>query len=1029
MRILRIEVEGFMPFREPQVIDLGETNLFALVGPTGSGKSSLLDAVTFALYGKTPRWGGGNPARQLVSQSRSRARVGLEFEARGRRYQAVREVSVRAKTSSHEADFRCWQEDDWKPVSEERLTMTQTTDEIVRVVGMNYDTFIKTLLLPQGQFDRLLKPDKPRERREMLMDLAGLGIYDRMFEAAGRRVTEAQATADQLRAVVEEYGDCTPEAIELARRQAAEAAQAEKQALAACKSSEERLAVVRRGLELQARLEKLDATLACLEARRGDVDSQKERLERSRRLAGERVKLDAVDRIRGRVQQLESELLEAQEKAAGFELALRAAQDALQQAEEQAADLPGLEERRERLAELLGKAERHLALTTESRGHETKMNELSKRLAKTADGLKEARAKDEQLASHQSELRDQLEKLEVDEEALSTCELGLDRAGRLRTVQARVVEREQEVTAAAEWIARLTSLFDETREEVERCESARESCEAELEKARLALARAREQQAVAVLRTELRCGEECPVCLQSVSHVPDVPSAPELEEATAGLARCEKALKQGMKSLETARRAHEDAARERDRAEHQLENVRVSLAEAVAEGERLRQDLLELLDWENLPDDPVAELERRRARLKSQAEKLRNLGLELEEVGCERARVQSELAGLVADEKNLREQHASVADMLESRREELTGLTDELGEALGVEGDFVVAIDEQRKEIGARVQTLRTNLAAAREALQERERQAEGARAACSERERTLQKERKEQADREEGLQRLIEQHGYPDEGSLRADLLDDKVLEELRAELEAYERQVKTTHDGRDETLAQLGDQRFDAEQGAEAESAFEAARTAAQEASRRLGELTGAVKNLEERAQASAELQNKLSEARLRLETYKTLHSLLDARNLKQYVASYLLDSILERASSHLETLSGRYRLELNKKDEIFVVDSWNADESRDVRSLSGGETFLASLSLALALVDYLSQGTPLESLFIDEGFGTLDRETLEVVAQTLEQLQEKGRLVGIITHVMDLAERFPVRFEVRKAQTGSAVRSPVG
>jgi len=107
---------------------------------------------------------------------------------------------------------------------------------------------------------------------------------------------------------------------------------------------------------------------------------------------------------------------------------------------------------------------------------------------------------------------------------------------------------------------------------------------------------------------------------------------------------------------------------------------------------------------------------------------------------------------------------------------------------------------------------------------------------------------------------------------------------------------------------------------------------------------------------------------------------------------------------------------------------VDTWNGDEERSVRTLSGGETFLASLSLALALSEQVrslsvTERATLDSLFLDEGFGTLDPETLRTVVDAIEQLAGDGRLVGVITHVRELAEQFP-RLEVRKSQRGSTV-----
>lgn len=136
------------------------------------------------------------------------------------------------------------------------------------------------------------------------------------------------------------------------------------------------------------------------------------------------------------------------------------------------------------------------------------------------------------------------------------------------------------------------------------------------------------------------------------------------------------------------------------------------------------------------------------------------------------------------------------------------------------------------------------------------------------------------------------------------------------------------------------------------------------------------------------------------------------------------------MERATDRLRELSdGRYSL-VADDNHFRIRDHRNADELRDVRTLSGGETFLASLSLALALseriADLAAQGSVrLDSVFLDEGFGTLDPETLDVVASALEELGATGRMVGIVTHIRDLADRMPARLEVRKGPTTSTVQ----
>ncbi len=157
--------------------------------------------------------------------------------------------------------------------------------------------------------------------------------------------------------------------------------------------------------------------------------------------------------------------------------------------------------------------------------------------------------------------------------------------------------------------------------------------------------------------------------------------------------------------------------------------------------------------------------------------------------------------------------------------------------------------------------------------------------------------------------------------------------------------------------------------------------------------------------------------------------LHRLLAANRFESWLLEEAMDTLLIAGSENLLRLSGgAYSLDRNDR-ELMVIDHRNADEARPVRTLSGGETFQASLALALALAEHIvalggDGAAKLESLFLDEGFGSLDPETLEVVTSTIETLADGDRMVGLVTHVRDLAERVPVRFEVRKLGRTSVV-----
>jgi DNA repair protein SbcC/Rad50 len=183
-----------------------------------------------------------------------------------------------------------------------------------------------------------------------------------------------------------------------------------------------------------------------------------------------------------------------------------------------------------------------------------------------------------------------------------------------------------------------------------------------------------------------------------------------------------------------------------------------------------------------------------------------------------------------------------------------------------------------------------------------------------------------------------------------------------------------------------------------------------------------------------AARRMRAEHAEAEKRARIAKDLGRHLDARNFERWLMNRALHTLVAGATRVLRELSGgAYSLALDPKNDFLVIDHRNADEPRLARTLSGGETFLASLALALALAEHVAElaaadATRLDALFLDEGFGTLDADTLDTVASAIEELGARGRMVGLVTHVRDLADRIPVRFEVRKVGSVSSVEKVV-
>jgi exonuclease SbcC len=217
-----------------------------------------------------------------------------------------------------------------------------------------------------------------------------------------------------------------------------------------------------------------------------------------------------------------------------------------------------------------------------------------------------------------------------------------------------------------------------------------------------------------------------------------------------------------------------------------------------------------------------------------------------------------------------------------------------------------------------------------------------------------------------------------------------------------------------------------------------LESRRATAQDESRGVASRVGALRGEVERIELKIVRATELREKRVGLEAdaalLKSLADHLRANELVAWIQEEALGRLAEDGSRHLAKLSqGRYELRLGSgeaaagaraEQDFFVVDRWNADGVRSVKTLSGGETFLAALALALALAESLARLSAggralqaLESLFLDEGFGTLDGETLDTVVSALDALHGGQRLVGVVTHVRELAERMPARLEVRR------------
>ncbi|MDP9796898.1 exonuclease SbcC [Catenuloplanes nepalensis] len=923
MRPLRLDMSGFTVFREQTTVDFTDADFFALVGPTGSGKSTVLDAITFALYGQVPRWGTARGIVNALSPSAVEARVRLVFESANERYVATRVVrrdgKGRVNTSGAGLQLMPRGFDVTKldtGLSPEDLgevlagTPAEMDKAVQEAVGLPYEQFTTCVVLPQGQFADFLHA-KPATRQQILVNLLDLGVYEEVQRRATTRAGAADAklsAVDQLLSGLDDTDDAH---------------------LAAAADHLDRVIELAEGVEAAlpdlrtaaTRTEAATVALATLDAEIA-------------RLRGVRAPSD-VAAIAG------------------------AAADARAAAADAVTAVHAAEEREEKVrGEVAGSGDpAALRLLLEAHGE--------------LDNLTEQAAE----------------------------------------LTAMLTSAEAEHGAAAVSVA------------AARAEHAR--AVAALEAARQAYQDAQNADRATALRLHLTVGDACPVCAQTVTALPvETPTGYAVPVDGSGRAvdhrHGQDATGLGAAGHGAAGHpgAHPDAT---GRTADATGNAGRGTGSAgrgstTPDGRGRAGAPRPRGEAQAAPADPAAQRAAGRsavAAAEAEGKTARAAADRAQKLVAEREQAAREL------ERTLDRARARHDDL----QHRLTATTDKVAGSPGP-----AALRRELDEIAALRKRLDTAGASVRRAR-------EAARRAQTEAERAEQRLRATWQGFDTARD-AVAPFGPPatDRNDVAAAWTGlagwaaEQVARRTDARAEA-ETELRAARGGADGVHLRI--EGLFVEVGLSApvkrgESEYLRAAAVATERAE------GALRRIEERREQAAELREQRAVHERDGRVAKTLAGHLRANNFERWLLEEALDLLVDGGSRILRELSGgQYEL-VHDKGEFWVVDHHDAGLRRGVRTLSGGETFQASLALALALSEQLAgmstTAASLESIVLDEGFGTLDAVTLDSVAATLENLAARGdRMVGVVTHVGALAERIPVRFEVRKdARSARVTRS---
>lgn len=1023
MKPVRLEAEGFTCYRErQQPLEFSGLSLFAIAGPTGAGKSSILDTMLYALYGEVPRI-GKQGVGEFISHGRDAMSVSLDFAVRGAVYRVTRRVKRGKKNNLTTVAVLA----ELLPAGERSVAegVKPVNEAIARLLGLDFNAFTQTVILPQGEFAKFLKA-APTDQRAILQHLLRHEVFERMRAEAERRRLEADRDVLGLDRQLSTLEHATPEALdssraELAALTAAHAELAERKARQEAALQEQRIRH-----QLTGEVRGLRSRLAAFDAAAPSIAAKRDELTASRRAAHILPRIEACAAAATRVAEAERERHAASVAVAASAETVRAAESDVEGAMAGAEAAAGLAQTIRALDEIKAALTRRQALRADLATYERTLPASRKRAAAAATADTSAR-----------------EQHRAAESALAAARASLDASGFDATEQHRLDDlwtTVAQVRAGDDELSRLADgrqRLDVALQRAKRAASAEAKAFARASEAAAAAAAAERAATTALeqgqmrfqaasVRSHLHAGDPCPVCLQTVVLLPPQEPVPELQTLTLARTEARAVSDASQQALQAAAAKRAAADADAASARQALDAASATVEQKTAERQVLRARIIAALAGQAPIADDVdvcAVVEARRSALRvakdahdRAAGAVRAAEAAAAGATLALARAEHELMAAVGERDRLERESLE-------KRSELDALQSQIA--------AVTTSDDPAAERAALAQRLSRIDAALRSAQDVLSRAQAGAAAAAARHAAASSASAQATADAaaaEAALAAALQESAFPDSASATAAVRSAAQQASLDATVQQHDSGRAAVMTRLLEIEPRVANREVsDAEMNV-AEAECRSTGDAWHQAGLRVSALEAACERLAREVAARAALQEQAAAVRTRLALTSAMATDLRGDGFQEYLLEEAFHSLVAGASVRMRQMSNRYTLEWSEGD-FFVVDHDNAAERRRAETLSGGETFMASLCLALQLSEEVlktSGALQMDSLFIDEGFGTLDAESLAEVTDAMEALREDGgRLIGVISHRPELTDRLPGCIRVVKGAGESTWR----